>query len=147
MSRGSGAQPASASELPPASDAGGAAGPAGAIGAAGTGGTGGEIGSRDGGTAGTAPMAGDDRGAEADFGAARSRFDRGDRDGARAALEAFVARHPEHPSRPAAEILLARLALSRGDPASARKILTGPEVTRAAAAGTAGSVPYYLGLA
>ncbi len=91
-----------------------------------------------------------DRGAEADFGAARMRFDAGDQQGARAALEAFVARHPDHPSRAAAEILLGRLALGRGDAEAARKILDplgAGNADAGAPAATATSARYYLGLA
>src|SRR5689334_7880771 len=43
---------------------------------------------RPGGSGGANGLAPVDRGAEADFGAARARFDRGDREGARVALEA-----------------------------------------------------------
>src|SRR5689334_16331347 len=51
-----------------------------------------------------------DAGAEADFHAARTRFEQGDREGSRAALEGFVAHHPENGARRAAELMLARLA-------------------------------------
>jgi ABC-type branched-subunit amino acid transport system substrate-binding protein len=87
-----------------------------------------------------------DLGAEADFNAAKARFDGGDRDGARAALEGFVAHHPENASRPAAEIMLARLALLRGDAAGARKLLE-PLAAAPAEAGFGGAARYYLGLA
>src|SRR5262249_40703000 len=70
---------------------------------------------------GAAPGA--DQGADADFGNAKASFDRGEREPARGALEAFVARHPDHPSRPAAEMMLARLALMRGDAATAKTLL------------------------
>jgi ABC-type branched-subunit amino acid transport system substrate-binding protein len=87
-----------------------------------------------------------DAGADADFNAARGRFEQGDREGARAALEAFVKRHPDHGARPPAELMLARLALLRGDVNGAAKLLeplaeTPPEV------GVASSARYYLGLA
>jgi len=111
----------------------------------------------DGAGRGIVPGAGD-RGVEADFGAARARFDAGDQNGARAALEAFVAAHPDHPSRSQAEILLARLALTRSDNAAAKKLLdplaAGPDAgvsPPAAPSGsglsTATSARYYLGLA
>src|SRR5262245_10081346 len=64
-----------------------------------------------------------DAGAEADFHSARSRFEQGDREGSRAALESFVARHPDHGARRPAELMLARLALLRGDVGSAKKLL------------------------
>jgi ABC-type branched-subunit amino acid transport system substrate-binding protein len=89
---------------------------------------------------------GADQGAEADFGNARAAFDRGERDGARTALEAFVAQHPDHPARPAAEMMLARLALLRGDAAAARKLLD-PLASAPAEAGVASTARYYLGLA
>jgi ABC-type branched-subunit amino acid transport system substrate-binding protein len=87
-----------------------------------------------------------DPGADADLAAARTRFEQGDREGARGALESFVARHPGHGGRPAAELMLARLALLRGDVTGAEKLLepltaTPPEV------GVASSARYYLGLA
>ncbi|MES1205203.1 MAG: penicillin-binding protein activator, partial [Pseudomonadota bacterium] len=92
-------------------------------------------------------------GADADFAAARARFDSGDQEGARAALEAFVSRNSSHPSRPAAEILLARLALGRGEPAEAKGHLE-PVIAAAAATADAGAprgnetpARYYLGLA
>ena len=69
------------------------------------------------------PIAGtgtDRAGADADFVAARGKFDQGDAEGARAALEAFVTQHPGDPARPSADLLLARLALARGDAAAAR---------------------------
>jgi branched-chain amino acid transport system substrate-binding protein len=96
-----------------------------------------------------------DRGAEADFTDAKRRFDAGDHAGARAALEAFVARHPDQAPRADAQIMLARLALGRGDPATAKRYLDplvagGTDVN----AGTVGAAPgnvtlgrYYLGLA
>ncbi|HVV17558.1 MAG TPA: tetratricopeptide repeat protein, partial [Polyangia bacterium] len=100
--------------------------------------------------AGVAPAASAgpaDPGGDADFSEAKARFESGsDPEGARAALETFVAHHPQHPARPAAELMLARLALARGDAAGARalaELLTGapPEV------GVASSARYYLGLA
>ena len=82
-------------------------------------------------------------GVEANFAAAKARFDRGDGEGARPALEALAARRPPDPLRPAAEVLLARLALIRGEPAAAKGLLDplalDPEV------GT--TARYYLGLA
>jgi ABC-type branched-subunit amino acid transport system substrate-binding protein len=101
-------------------------------------------------TAGTTPPplppgAEIDQGADADFHNARARFDAGDREGARVALEAYLARHPEHGSRPAAEMMLARLAILRGDPAAARKLLE-PLAAMPPEAGVAQS-RYYLGLA
>jgi ABC-type branched-subunit amino acid transport system substrate-binding protein len=89
---------------------------------------------------------GADQGADADFGNAKAAFDRGEREPARAALEAFVARHPEHPSRPAAEMLLARLALLRGDAAAAKALLE-PLAISPAEGGMAGAARYYLGIA
>jgi branched-chain amino acid transport system substrate-binding protein len=91
-----------------------------------------------------APAApGADRGGvDADFVNAKSKFDQGDAEGARAALEAFVSRHPSDPSRPAADILLARLALIRGDAAIAKALLD-PLTADAAVGGTA---RYFLGL-
>ena len=88
--------------------------------------------------------AGTDRaGIEADFAAAKARFDRGDGEGARPALEALAARRPPDPLRPAAEILLARLALIRGEPAAAKTLLDplalDPEI--------GANARYYLGLA
>jgi ABC-type branched-subunit amino acid transport system substrate-binding protein len=91
-------------------------------------------------------MPGAQPGAEADFGAAKALFDRGEREPARAALEAFVSRHPEHPSRPAAEIMLARLALLRGDGAAAKKLLD-PLASAPGETGTSSTARYYLGLA
>ncbi|MEP6654417.1 MAG: penicillin-binding protein activator, partial [Myxococcales bacterium] len=93
-----------------------------------------------------------DRGADADLDAARNLFDRGDQQGARVALEAFVTRHPHHPGRTSAELLLARLALTRGDAAGAKKVLD-PLIGSPAPDAGAASAPaenaarYYLGLA
>jgi ABC-type branched-subunit amino acid transport system substrate-binding protein len=90
------------------------------------------------------PEPGADRsGIEADFVNAKARFDAGDGEGARAALEAFVARHPSDPVRPSADLLLARLALIRGEPAAAVPLL-GP-LTADPAIGA--NARYYLGLA
>ena len=87
-----------------------------------------------------------DAGADADFHAARTRFEQNDREGSRAALESFVARHPDHGARRAAELMLARLALLRGDVASAKKLLE-PLIETPPEAGVASSARYYLGLA
>jgi ABC-type branched-subunit amino acid transport system substrate-binding protein len=89
------------------------------------------------------PTPGDRAGIEADFAAAKSRFDQGDGEGARLALEAFVARHPADPSRPSADLLLARLALIRGEAAAAKGILD-PLASDPAVGMTA---RYFLGLA
>jgi len=92
------------------------------------------------------PIAGtgtDRAGADADFVAARSKFDQGDAEGARVALEAFVTQHPGDPARPSADLLLGRLALGRGEAAAAKTRLdplTGDPTLGA-------SARYYLGLA
>ncbi len=98
--------------------------------------------------AGVATLGADagDRGAEADYAAARAKFERGDRDGARAGLEAFVAQHPAHPNRPAADLMLGRLALARGDAATAKKLF-GAHSEAAASPELATSARYYLGFA
>ena len=102
------------------------------------------------------PGAGADPGAEADFNDARAKFDAGDRAGARAALEAFVANHPQHAFRPTVDLMLARLALVRGDAAAAKTLLeplATPAEANAPAPGAtpvatgASSARYYLGLA
>lgn len=111
----------------------------------------GEVGHQAGGTtsdSGIATLGADagDRGAEADFAAARAKFDRGDREGARGDLEAFVAQHPAHANRPMAELMLGRLALARGDAALAKRLFA----THAAApapSDLATSARYYLGFA
>ncbi len=90
-----------------------------------------------------APGGADRAGIDADFNAARSKFDRGDAEGARAALEAFVAQHPTDPLRPSADLLLARLALARGEPAAAKARLDA--LAADPVAGT--TARYYLGLA
>lgn len=87
-----------------------------------------------------------DPGAEADFAAARTEFDRGNGDSARAALEAFIHHHSKHPSRPTAEILLGRLALRHGDVQAAKKWLE-PAAQNPPDSGTGASARYYLGLA
>ncbi len=92
------------------------------------------------------PIAGtgaDRAGTDADFVAARGKFDQGDAEGARVALEAFVAQHPTDPVRPSADLLLARLALARGDAAAAKTRLDA--LAGDATLGT--SARYYLGLA
>ncbi|HEY2900658.1 MAG TPA: penicillin-binding protein activator [Polyangia bacterium] len=101
----------------------------------------------------TAPDAGVDAAAageapaDADFRAATARFEQGDREGARVALEAFVSANSAHPAVPSAQIMLARLALLRGDPAGAQQLLD-PLVGGAAIDPTTASrARYYLGLA
>ncbi|MEA2696339.1 MAG: hypothetical protein QOI66_610 [Myxococcales bacterium] len=85
--------------------------------------------------------------ADADFREAKTRFEQGDREGARAALETFVKVNPAHGARPAAEIMLGRLALLRGDAAAARALLD-PLVSVSAPDPTLSSTArYYLGLA
>ena len=84
-----------------------------------------------------------DPGADADFAAARGKLDKDDREGARQALEAFVTQHPSNPNRTLADLLLARLALARGDVPAARKLVvshTEGDDTNAA------SARYLLGL-
>jgi branched-chain amino acid transport system substrate-binding protein len=95
---------------------------------------------------GAVPDAAVDEGADADFSAARARFEGGDREGAREALEGFVARHPGSGARPAAELMLARLALVRGDIPGARRLLE-PLAATPPEAGVSSSARYYLGLA
>jgi ABC-type branched-subunit amino acid transport system substrate-binding protein len=97
-------------------------------------------------TPGAPPAAEADPGADADFAAARAKFEQGEREGARAALESFVARHPTAGARPAAELMLARLALLRGDVPGAEKLLE-PLTATPAELGVASSARYYLGLA
>ncbi|HXJ18614.1 MAG TPA: ABC transporter substrate-binding protein [Polyangia bacterium] len=88
-----------------------------------------------------------DPGGDADFADAKSRFESGaDPAAARATLEAFVDHHPQHPARPAAELMLARLALLRGDAATAGPLLE-PLTSTPPEAGVASSARYYLGLA
>jgi ABC-type branched-subunit amino acid transport system substrate-binding protein len=87
-----------------------------------------------------------DPGAEADFRDAKARFDAGDRPGARAALDAFGTNHPQHPFRPSADLLRARLALLDGDAAFAKKLLE-PLVAAPPDPGAGSSARYYLGLA
>jgi ABC-type branched-subunit amino acid transport system substrate-binding protein len=87
-----------------------------------------------------------DPGAEADFRDAKARFDSGAQVEARTALEAFVAHHGQHPFRPAVDLMLARLALLRGDSAAAKQKLDAlvaapPDAT------TGSSARYYLGIA
>jgi len=86
-----------------------------------------------------------DRGGDADFAAARAKFDKGDREGAQAALEAFLAQHPSNANRPAADAMLGRLALARGDAVAAKRLLS---QAAAGLPGDAGSgARYYLGFA
>jgi branched-chain amino acid transport system substrate-binding protein len=87
-----------------------------------------------------------DPGAEADFRDAKARFDSGAQAEARAALDAFVAHHGQHPFRPAVDLMLARLALLRGDVAAAKGLLE-PLVATPPDPGTASSARYYLGIA
>jgi len=87
-----------------------------------------------------------DEGADADFAAARARFEQGDREGARVALEGAVVRHPGSGARPGAELMLARLALLRGDVKGATALLE-PLAETPPEAGVASSARYYLGLA
>ena len=94
---------------------------------------------------GTPPPPVADAGADADYNAARARFEQGDREGARAALETFVAHHPDHGARRPAELMLARLALLSGDVAGAAKRLE-PLADSPPEAGVASSARYYLGL-
>ncbi|MDB4980734.1 MAG: Extracellular ligand-binding receptor [Myxococcales bacterium] len=93
-----------------------------------------------------APETAPDPGADADFVAARARFDGGDREGARAALEGFVARHPAHGARGQADLMLARLALLRGDVTGATTLLE-PLTATPPEGGVASSARYYLGIA
>jgi ABC-type branched-subunit amino acid transport system substrate-binding protein len=86
-----------------------------------------------------------DPGAEADFRDAKARFDGGQQAEARTALEAFAAHHPQHPFRPAVDLMLARLALLRGDAAGAKRQLE-PIVATPPDPGTASSARYYLGI-
>ena len=65
---------------------------------------------------------------------------------ARASLDAFVAHHGQHPFRPAVDLMLARLALLRGDTAAAKGLLE-PLVATPPDPGTASSARYYLGIA
>ena len=65
-----------------------------------------------------------DPGGDADFAAAKARFDAGDAAAARPLLEAFHEHHAQHPARPAADLMLARLALARGDAETARGLLS-----------------------
>src|SRR3982751_1766897 len=92
------------------------------------------------------PTAPADPGAEADFRDAKARFDSGAQAEARAALDAFVAHHGQHPFRPAVDLMLARLALLRGDAAAAKGLLE-PLVATPPDPGTASSARYYLGVA
>ena len=94
----------------------------------------------------TPDLAAPDPGADADFRDAKGRFDAGDREGARVALEAFEAHHPQNAARPAVDLMLARLALLRGDPAAAKGLLD-PLVATPPDLGTGSSARYYLGLA
>jgi ABC-type branched-subunit amino acid transport system substrate-binding protein len=87
-----------------------------------------------------------DPGGDADFAAAKARFDAGDAASARPLLEAFVAHHSQHAARPAADLMRARLALARGDAGTARGLLS-PLTSPPPDEGTGASARYYLGLA
>jgi ABC-type branched-subunit amino acid transport system substrate-binding protein len=88
-----------------------------------------------------------DPGGDADFADAKSRFESGaDPAAARTTLEGFVEHHPQHPARPAAELMLARLALLRGDAAAAATLLE-PLSSAPPESGLASGARYYLGLA
>ena len=87
-----------------------------------------------------------DPGGDADFTAAKARFDAGDAASARPLLEAFHEHHAQHPARPAADLMLARLALARGDAEAARGLLS-PLTSPPPDEGTGASARYYLGLA
>src|SRR3954470_1241061 len=101
------------------------------------------------------PTAPADPGAEADFRDAKARFDSGAQAEARAALDAFVAHHGQHPFIPTVDLMLARLALLRGDAAAAKGLLEpfaapaepNPPAAGPSGSGIAGSARYYLGLA
>ena len=92
------------------------------------------------------PATAPDPGAEADFRDAKARFDSGAQAEARTALEGFVAHHADHPFRPAVDLMLARLALLRGDALAAKRLLD-PIVTTPPDPGTGSSARYYLGIA
>ena len=87
-----------------------------------------------------------DPGGDADFAEAKTRFDLGDAVAAQPLLEAFHAHHAQHPARPAADLMLARLALARGDAETARGLLS-PLTSPPPDEGTGASARYYLGLA
>ncbi len=87
-----------------------------------------------------------DPGGDADFAEAKARFDAGDAVAARPLLEAFHEHHAQHPARPAADLMLARLALARGDAEMARGLLS-PLTSPPPDEGTGASARYYLGLA
>jgi len=95
--------------------------------------------------AGAPANAAADPGAEADFRDAKARFDAGAQGEARTALEAFVAHHGGSPLRPAVDLMLARLALLRGDAVAARRQLE-PLVATPPDPGTGSSARYYLGI-
>ena len=87
-----------------------------------------------------------DPGGDADFAAAKARFDAGDAAAARPLLQAFHDNHAQHPARPATDLMLARLALARGDAETARGLLE-PLTSPPPDEGTYASARYYLGLA
>src|SRR4051812_13693238 len=86
-----------------------------------------------------------DPGGDADFAAARAKFDKGDREGAQAALEGFLAQHPRNGNRAAADAMLGRLALARGDAVAAKRLLSQASAGLPGDAGNAAR--YYLGFA
>src|SRR6185436_7269511 len=59
---------------------------------------------------------------DAEFRAAAGKVTRGDREGARADLQSFLSKHPDHPSAARAAAILGRLDLARGDAAGARTV-------------------------
>jgi len=87
-----------------------------------------------------------DPGGDADFAEAKTRFDLGDAVAARPLLEAFHEHHAQHPARPAVDLMLARLALARGDAETAKGLLS-PLTSPPPDEGTGSSARYYLGLA
>jgi branched-chain amino acid transport system substrate-binding protein len=73
---------------------------------------------------------------DAELRTAAEKVERGDREGARADLRAFLDRHPDHPSAARAAAILGRLELARGDAAGARRA-TEPYAARSAEPGVA----------
>jgi len=70
-----------------------------------------------------APLGHEDRGGDADFRAAASKVYASEPATARAALESFLANHPEHHQRTAALALLARVQIATNDAAGAKTTL------------------------